>query len=34
MSDLEYLVMYDMYCHGYDPTNCEDVVAYWNERLG
>ena len=32
-SDLELLVMYDMYEMGLDPTNIEDVKLYWKEKL-
>lgn len=32
-SDLELLVMYDMYENGFDPANPTDVMNYWNERL-
>jgi hypothetical protein len=33
-SDLECLVRLDMLLHGCDPDIKEDVIAYWNERLG
>jgi hypothetical protein len=33
LSDLEWLIEEDMYNNGYDPTNIEDVKAYWKERL-
>jgi len=33
MSDLENLVMYDMYINGYDPHNQNDIQKYWEERL-
>ncbi len=32
-SDLELLVMYDMYINGYDSSKKEDIIAYWSERL-
>jgi len=32
-SDLELMVMVDMYANGYDPSNTEDVKKYWEERL-
>ncbi len=32
-SDLELLVMNDMYENGYDPSKKEDIIAYWAERL-
>lgn len=32
-SELEMLVMYDMYINGYDSSKKEDIIAYWNERL-
>ena len=32
-SDLELLVINDMYELGYDPTNQEDINKYWEERL-
>ena len=33
-SELESLVRLDMLLHQYDPDIKEDVIAYWNERLG
>jgi len=33
LSDLEMLVINDMYENGYDPNNQEDVIAYWESRL-
>jgi hypothetical protein len=33
MSELELLIQYDMYVHGYDPTNPEHIKQYWEERL-
>lgn len=32
-SDLELSVMFDMYINGYNPSDKEDIIAYWNERL-
>jgi hypothetical protein len=32
-SDLELLVKYDMYINGYDPSDPEDIGAYWKEKL-
>ena len=32
-SDLELMVNEDMIKNGYDPTNKEDVSAYWEELL-
>lgn len=32
-SELEIMVMFDMYMHGYDPHNFEDVKKFWAERL-
>lgn len=32
-SDLELMVMMDMYVNGYNPSNEEDVKKYWEERL-
>jgi hypothetical protein len=32
-SDLELLVMYDMYELGLDPTNPEDIKLYWKVML-
>lgn len=34
MSDLQLLIEYDMYVNGYDPTDPDDIKAYWEERLG
>lgn len=33
MSELELLVQYDMYENGFDPSNKEDVIKYWKEKL-
>jgi len=33
MSELELMVLYDMYENGYNPLNPEDVIEYWKERL-
>ena len=33
LSDLELLVIHDMYELGYDPANKEDINKYWEERL-
>jgi hypothetical protein len=33
MSDLELLVMADMYDNGYDPSSKEDIESYWKELL-
>lgn len=33
-SDLEMLVRVDMHVNGYNPDLWNDVVEYWNERLG
>ena len=33
-SDLENLVMYDMYVNGFDPNVKDDVIAYWASLLG
>lgn len=30
---LEIQVRWDMLKNGYDPTNKEDIIAYWNEKL-
>jgi hypothetical protein len=32
-SDLENLVMYDMYCNGFEPTKKDDIIAYWAALL-
>lgn len=32
-SDLELLVMADMYDNGYDPSDPEDVKLYWESIL-
>lgn len=32
-SDLEMLVMTDMYENGYDPASREDIELYWEELL-
>lgn len=32
-SDLELEIMFDMYINGYDPSNKDDIIAYWGERL-
>jgi hypothetical protein len=33
-SELEAMVEYDMYCNGFDPAKWEDILKYWEERLG
>ena len=33
MSDLELLVIFDMYENGLDPSNKEDIIKYWKEKL-
>ena len=33
LSELELLVIHDMYELGYDPANKEDINKYWEERL-
>ncbi len=33
MSDLEMLVLVDMYDNGYDPSSKDDIKKYWEERL-
>ena len=33
MSDLETLVMYDMYEKGFDPSSKEDIKEYWELLL-
>lgn len=33
MSDLELLIMTDMYVNGYNPSCKEDIIEYWKERL-
>ena len=32
-SDLEFLVEYDMYESGYDPSNLDDIKLYWEMML-
>jgi len=32
-SELEEMVMYDMIINGFDPTNTENVIKYWSEKL-
>ena len=32
-SDLELMIINDMYINGYDPHNPEDIKLYWEERL-
>lgn len=33
-TDLELLIEYDMYINGFDPFDPEDIILYWEERLG
>ena len=32
-SDLELLVMADMYENGYDPASSDDINEYWEDQL-
>ena len=32
-SDLELLVIQDMWVNGYDPKVPQDVIEYWEQRL-
>lgn len=32
-SDMELMIMLDMYENGFDPHNKEDVLSYWRSKL-